>query len=280
MTWSEIVHAVAGGNLCTLRLVVERPGSVREYLSCCLRKFDELRASGLPHRDPIAYLCEQGWGAVLPVDRVELPTHLDLSGGIRLDELVILATATRVLRPRKIFEIGTYTGTATSVLILNAPADAAVVTLDLPSGSQPPDEAIDRHVYIDSDVDLVRRRRLGACLRELHLEGRYQQVLCDSLQFDPSPHRGSVELGFIDGAHALPYVRNDTVKMASMLADRGLVFWHDYGGKGRFRPLARYLETLAETIGIYRVSGTTLAWSPAPELRRLVSTDGAGRRPS
>ena len=78
-----------------------------------------------------------------------------------------------------------------------------------------------------------------------------------------------MELGFIDGAHALEYVRNDTEKMAIVMADRGLVFWHDYGGKGSFRPLAQYLEGLADRIAIYRIAGTSLAWSPASELRKL-----------
>jgi hypothetical protein len=57
--------------------------------------------------------------------------------------------------------------------------------------------------------------------------------------------RTSVELGFIDGAHSRPHVDNDTRKMAIMMSERGLVFWHDYGGGGRFRELTMYLEELA-----------------------------------
>jgi len=104
------------------------------------------------------------------------------------------------------------------------------------------------------------------------LESRYQQVLCDSLRFDPAPHRGSVELAFIDGAHSLPCVRNDTLKMAVMAAERGLVFWHDYGGRGRFAPLTGYLESLASRIPLYPIPGTSLAWAAAPDLRRLAET--------
>ena len=93
----------------------------------------------------------------------------------------------------------------------------------------------------------------------------------DSLDFDPRPYAGAVELGFIDGAHTLECVENDTRKMAIMMADRGLVFWHDYGGKGRFRDLTEYLDRLSQKILVYRVVGTTLAWSPASEVRKLVS---------
>jgi hypothetical protein len=56
--------------------------------------------------------------------------------------------------------------------------------------------------------------------------------------------------------------------MATMMAARGLVFWHDYGGKGRFQPLAGYLEKLSQRIPIYRINGTSLAWTSGNHLRR------------
>jgi hypothetical protein len=65
-------------------------------------------------------------------------------------------------------------------------------------------------------------------------------------------------------------VENDTLKMAVMVADRGLVFWHDYGGQGAVRPLAEYLESLASRMPIYCVHGTSLAWASAPDLRQLL----------
>jgi hypothetical protein len=61
--------------------------------------------------------------------------------------------------------------------------------------------------------------------------------------------------------------------MAVMAAPRGLVFWHDYGGKGRFRELTRYLDDLSRKIPIYRVTNTTLAWTPTSELKALMRTD-------
>ena len=125
--------------------------------------------------------------------------------------------------------------------------------------------------YLPSDVELVKQRKVGSFLHELRIENRYRQLLVNSLDFDPRPYAGAVELGFIDGAHTLEYVENDTWKMAIMMADRGLVFWHDYGGKGRFRDLTKYLDRLSQKILVYRVVGTTLAWSPASEVRKLVS---------
>jgi hypothetical protein len=128
---------------------------------------------------------------------------------------------------------------------------------------------------IDSDCALIQRRRLGAYVREYGLEARFEQLLGDSMAFDPTPFLGRVELGFIDGAHALAYVRNDTEKMARMMAPGGLVFWHDYGGRGRFGPLTAYLESLQARLSLYRVPGTTLAWTTGLELRKLVPAQTA-----
>jgi hypothetical protein len=76
-----------------------------------------------------------------------------------------------------------------------------------------------------------------------------------------------VDLGFIDGAHALPYVINDTEKMARMIADTGMVLWHDYGGVGDFRPLTDYLEQLGAHAPVYRIPLTTSAWCLGRDLK-------------
>jgi hypothetical protein len=52
-----------------------------------------------------------------------------------------------------------------------------------------------------------------------------------------------------------------------MMADRGLVLWHDYGGKGKFRDLTQYLERLGRQIPVYRIPGTSLAWAEGAALR-------------
>jgi hypothetical protein len=274
MKIGEVMDALVGVNLMGLRLALRDRESARAYLSTSIRNYNEMMGQGLPGKDPISFIIERGWGAFSPDDRVELPTRLHDGGGTRLDELLYLATAARVLRPRKVFEIGTFSGRTTAAFILNSPPGTEVVTLDLP-----PDDTLDageQKDYIDTDVNLVRGRKLASFIHDLRLGDRCRQVWCDSLQFDPSPHLGTVELGFIDGAHSLPYVKNDTEKMARMVSERGIVFWHDYGGKGRFRPLTEYLESLAGEFSLFRVPNTTLAWAAAPDLRRLAAKLGEG----
>jgi hypothetical protein len=149
---------------------------------------------------------------------------------------------------------------------MNAP-EAEIITLDLPPDFRPGAD------YIGSDAELVLTRTGAEFVVDHGLQGRVTQVLSDSMHFDPIPHAGTVELAFIDGAHTYEYVRNDTEKVAVMMAPRGLVFWHDYGGKGQFRGITDYLDALKERFPIYRVSWTTtLAWTTAENLRRLLQS--------
>jgi len=265
----KLLDAISVTNLRALQLAIARPRVVREYFARCLREYDGLSGQGLPHKDPIAFLCEQGWGHVTPHDSVHLPTRLSDGGGLGLHELVILAAVTRLLKPKKVFEFGTYMGLSTSAFVLNSPSDSAVISVDLPSDVEV--ENIGSNEYAPAERQLIRERKVGFVLHELGLQNRYQQILCNSLDFDPTSQAGSVELGFIDGGHALEFVRNDTIKMARMMAERGLVFWHDYGGRGGLLALSGYLEELSQSIPIYRVSGTALAWASAPSLKQIVS---------
>ncbi|HJZ74991.1 MAG TPA: class I SAM-dependent methyltransferase [Vicinamibacterales bacterium] len=260
-----LLDAVTNANLNGVRLAMRDRQLAREYWAQSVRRYYELMGLGLEANDPVAFIYEQGWSTADRCERAQLPLSLQTNGITRLDELVVLAMATRALRPATVFEIGTFMGHSTSVLILNAPVTARVYSLDLPL-----DAPIGSH-YLSSDVDLVHQRKVGSFVHQLGLEDRYEQLYGDSRTFDPAPYAGTVELGFIDGAHTRQYVENDTRKMAVMMADRGLVFWHDYGGRGDFRGLTAYLDGLTTQIRVFRVPNTTLAWAPASELRKLAA---------
>lgn len=256
----QLFSAAAGFNLCAARLVARKPHLLRSYVSFCLRKYDDLMENGLPTKSPLRELDPEDWEAL------SVPAQFQTGGGTTAREMLILAAVTKALRPRKIFEIGTYNGRTTAVFILNAPRDCEVLTLDLPP-------AVDTaEGYIPSDLELIGNRETERFLKRARLRHRYHQIYADSMDLDPEHYRDSIELGFIDGAHALEYVKNDTEKMAVMMADRGFVFWHDYGGRGEFRPLARYLESLP--IQLYRIRDTSLAWTYAHEIKKLARFSG------
>ncbi|HZQ70118.1 MAG TPA: class I SAM-dependent methyltransferase [Terriglobales bacterium] len=242
-------------NVSALKLAFFKPELVRPYVSFTLRKYDELVGNGLPLKSPVKDMD--------PRETLTVPARFQSGGGTDAREILVLAAATKLVRPRRIFEIGTYNGRTTAVFIMNAPSNCQVYTLDLPPQSNASSD------YLASDAELVETRSTETFLQRARLGRRYRQIYCNSMDLDAEIFRDSIELGFIDGAHTLEFVRNDTEKMAIMMAQRGLVFWHDYGGRGEFRPLSEYLESLP--IEMYRVPGTSLAWTTAEEIKKLVS---------
>lgn len=261
MRWREVVRgsveAFRAVNLSSCWLALQKPEYLREYLSFCIRKYDELIGRGLPARSVLKELGPSD------LDLVSVPARFQTGGGTDPREILTLAAVTRLLQPMRVFEIGTFNGRTTAVFILNSPAESQIFTLDLPP------KVNGLNGYLSTDIDLVRDRHPEGFLTRAGLSGRYQQIYCDSMQFDPEPFRDTIELGFIDGAHAEEFVRNDTRKMAIMMAGRGYVFWHDYGGRGSFQPLSKYLESLP--IELYRVPGTSLAWTTAAEIKKLAA---------
>jgi predicted O-methyltransferase YrrM len=250
MRANDVVDALSCVSVGAMRLALRHPSEARKYLSYCLHRLDELSGHGLPIRDPVP---------PNPDLTITLPGH-HTGGGMTISDLVILARATKSLRPLVIFELGTYDGLTTALFALNSHPDTRIFTLDLPPDTN-------ANVALASDKSLVATRHLGCIPKALGIN-RYTQLLCDSLSFDPSPFRNLVDLALIDAAHDLEHVRNDTTKVASMMRNEGIVFWHDYGGRGTFAPLTHYLESLGKRSALYRVAETNLAWAPAGELKR------------
>ncbi|MCU1303191.1 MAG: O-methyltransferase family 3 [Candidatus Sulfotelmatobacter sp.] len=259
----ESIEGAKALNICSFRLAARNPSLLRNYISVTLQKYDELMEIGLPVKNPLRDFAAHDF------DTLSVPLLFQTGGGTDPREILTLAAVTKLCKPARIFEIGTFNGRTTAVFILNSPSNCEVFTLDLP-----PDGGDLAH-HLPTDVALVQDRQPEAYLRRAGLAGRYRQIYCDSMTFDPEPFGNSVELGFIDGAHAEEFVRNDTLKMAVMMSPRGFVFWHDYGGKGSFRPLSKYLESLP--IELYRVPATSLAWTTASEMKKLVPPAGPTR---
>lgn len=250
------------------------PFALREYLSGNVQRYDASVGVGLPVLDPVAMMVDAGWvdasETITSTYSIPMAVAKD-TGGTQLVEFLHLAATTRALQPKTMFEIGTFQGMTTVVLASNS--EGRVWTLDLPPEDSEKDELTD---YISSDVDLVRRRVIGKWIPEFFPDndlerGPIIQLFGDSMKFDPSPYEDSIELGFIDAAHAVPFVRNDSQKMARMVREeRSIVLWHDYGGKGAFRPLSQYLETLhSKETPLYRVPNTSLAWTTGAVLKTL-----------
>jgi hypothetical protein len=174
-----------------------------------------------------------------------------LRGNLTVDELVVVALLCQWLKPRTIFEFGTFNGRTTLNLAANAPPNAKVYTLDLATF----DEAQLSTEEEDSVYHLGERT--GSFFRESPLRERIEQLWCDSARFDETSLCGRVDLAFVDGAHSYEYVRSDSSKALAMVRSGGVVLWHDYCAW--YPGVFQCLHELLPNYPLKHVEGTHLA---------------------
>jgi predicted O-methyltransferase YrrM len=198
----------------------------------------------LPVRDP---------ARVFPEDdlRVLVSPFAGRFGNVKQHEMILICAAARYLHARRIVEFGTFDGLTTWHLAVNCP-DAEVLTIDLPL-----DHSARSSPVHDRGVGKIHGVAVGSHFQGTQEAGRIEQVLCDSMDFDPAPLAGSVDLTFIDASHEYHHVMNDTDKALIMTRPGGLIVWHDYS---KWWPgVQRCLDALSKDRDVFQVAGTALA---------------------
>lgn len=179
-------------------------------------------------------------------------------GNVTLLETVIINHLVADRKPRGMLEIGTFDGRTTLNLAANAPADAKIVTIDLPAQQLDSTALVIEEgdkAHIDKDVS-------GARFLQRPEAKQITQVYGDSATFDFSPYHGQMDLVFVDGAHSYEYVLSDTKVALDLLRDgAGVILWHDYGS---YPGVTRALNELQASGGIYaglrHIEGTSLVF--------------------
>jgi hypothetical protein len=202
-------------------------------------------------------LPQVSWRALFDARPILLAQASRKQGDVNLAELAILATAAAsVASGAEIVEIGTFDGRTTLNLALNSSPHLAVFTLDLPPDAAP------KFDLAPGERAFVEKPRSGRHFREATGElaapaSRITQGFGDSATFDWSPHRGRAGLVFVDGSHAHDYVMADTDTALSLIAQKGVVIWHDYGV---WEGVTRALEEIeaSRRLGLRHVRGTSL----------------------
>jgi len=174
------------------------------------------------------------------------------------DESVLLTTLVALLKPRTIFEIGTFRGNTTRTLARNLPEGGRIFTLDLPP-DQYDSSDLRQH---SSDLDNVQlsashKPAIGDLYqKDPEVRDRVTQLLGSSASFDYSPYLGKIDFFFIDGAHSYDFVKNDTEKALPCLSPGGVVLWHDL--KGGFRGIVQFFEEFGATHELHHFKGTSI----------------------
>lgn len=171
-------------------------------------------------------------------------------------DLVAMCMLCQILKPRVIFEIGTFQGAGALHWAANAP-DADVYTLDLPSAASP-------SLAVSTVDRMLISGHAGAAQMQFEGKPEGQRIHClygDSATFDFSPFFNRVDLFFIDGAHSYEYVRNDTLNAFKCCKPGSVVAWHDYGRVG-LNQVTEWLHQLSrQGKEIYRIPGGSLAYT-------------------
>jgi hypothetical protein len=208
----------------------------------------------------------------LYADPTPLSIHLPPSGigSISLLEAACLTALSRILRPRRIFEFGTFLGYSTSLFLANSEPDCQVVSVDLGDVSDDLREAAnysDAELRSDDRKNDNHLRLTQARLGPLYLRGlseadrrRLTLLHQDSRTLDTAALGldGQVDLVFVDGGHDLETIASDTAKARAMLGGSGAIVWHDFNSTIHGE-VTRYMAGECEQDIIVSVPGTLLA---------------------
>lgn len=191
-------------------------------------------------------------------------------GSVTLLEAAVLVSLVKLIKPRKIFEFGTFLGYSSALLVENAPDDCAVYSLDLGDShvaAKPLAAYADEDLRSDGDInDEYLRGAQGA------VGPRYTQSLSpadksrlhllqqDSRQFDPATHGldGAVDIVFVDGGHDTETITIDTANARKMIGDSGVIVWHDFASNIH-DDVSTFVRELAGKEAVVVVQNTMLA---------------------
>lgn len=214
------------------------------------------------------------WFSLLKVDpakrdavRQVMERTLEISQGMmhRID-VESLAAAVLYGKPKRVFEIGTYRG-ASSEMILQLLPEAQVISIAF----------VNDQAGRQFNNDELSLSEVGALVSPGNRD-RFTQLIGDSHQIDPKAFvrdHGRMDLVFIDGDHSREGVRQDTDLARAILAPKGAIAWHDANPKKRYIGSRLFLEQDLPELALATTDdfiGGVALWSKALE-RKL--RDGA-----
>ena len=170
-------------------------------------------------------------------------------GNITPLELVIISLLVSTLKPKKIFEIGTFNGRTTINMVLNQPKDGEIITLDLPSNKTKLPLAPSEEKYI-LGKDSYRRTH-----------AQIKQVYGDSADYDFTDYIDRIDFMFVDGSHSYEYTMNDSKLAYNLVRRGGYILWHDYDSSywpGVTEALHELYLGNSDFKQLQRIVGTTL----------------------
>ena len=248
-----------------LAMLPSQPGRTRKFIGDAVRFISNYDWAVAP-----AHLPERMLHDIFPaIDQQEVALrHKYDAWTLPYGEMFVLAAITRHLKPRRVFEIGTYGGAATVTIASHGTDTCQIYTLDLPA-----DHPKFRLPGLEDEPPDAQHARIGQLFSGTPYAGQISQLYGDSATFDFSAYAGSIDLVLIDAVHTYEYVKTDTANALVMLSESGTIVWDDCSSE--FPGVVRALDEVGTALPIYRVSGTRFAIY-ARKLPRHASPNGNG----
>jgi predicted O-methyltransferase YrrM len=234
----------------TVKLAVKKRNKLRVMPGMMFRQYLALVGTERWESKPIFEIIDIPEGTRITVE------HLRGQGiNTALDELAYMALITRVLRPKNIFEIGTFRGRTALNFALNSPEDCRIWTMDLPPVDR---RNIDEQTNA-ADAAIVACSDTGVDYRGKDVAGKIHQLFGDSSKFDFSPYYEQMDIVLVDGAHHLEAVKSDTENALRMIRPGGMILWHDFANYGDYNDVTRAVLEILPPEKIVQIAATELA---------------------
>jgi hypothetical protein len=160
------------------------------------------------------------------------------------------------MKAKNHLEFGTWEGFGAALFCSNSPGN--VTTINLPSGESAQSDS-QVPVYSSSLYPVSRMRftgqgvgeqsdsdvSIGWIYKQLGYQSRVKQILSNSLDLSNEDFLEKFESILIDGAHDRETVIHDTKLALQVLAEGGIIIWHD------FCPFLQDREEYSSTVGVF-----------------------------
>lgn len=251
----QVFGALETANFLSLKLLIKNrknlrlyPGRVfREYMN--LVKYDQ-------------WMCKSIFDIFPEIDnyRITLEHIPERALSIRAEEQVYLALIAKALKPKCIFEIGTFRGRSALNFALNCPDDCKIYTLDLL-----PD---DRQSMMDeahaSDAMIIENSLSGIHFKGTEVAHKIYQLYGNSLEFDYSPYHDKIDIVYVDGAHHYRAVKSDTLNALKMIKPGGVIIWDDFANYGDYNDVTRAVLDCLPSDQVTQIENAQLAVYRSP----------------
>lgn len=162
---------------------------------------------------PVEYLVRLFPG----IEKIKVKTDVavDHHFGLPYGESTILSAIIEFLKPRSIFEFGTFTGSTTRFLAEISAPETDIHTIDLPDGE---------FVWEPWIAEVIGQEFRGIP----EYSEKIKLHRCSTRNFDFSPFYSKIDLVFVDASHEYEDVLHDSLMALKIVSEKGLIVWDDY----------------------------------------------------